>query len=362
MAFVIGWNLILEYVIGTASMARAWSVYFDNMIGNHISGFFQQTMPIHVSWLSAYPDFFALGITLVLTALLIFGVKESAKFNNVFTGINLLVVLYIILCGLFKIDTHNWNLDPSEVPADKGDGGFMPYGISGTMAGAATCFYAFVGFDVVATTGEEAKNPQRATPIAIVVSLAIVFLSYFSVSTVITLMSPYFLLDPNAALPQAFERVGWGFARYFISVGALCGLSASLLTGMVPLPRILYAMGNDGVIYRFMGEINPRTKTPLVGTAISGVFSGLMAMVFDLHELVDMMSIGTLLAYTLVSVSVLILRYECDTNLQIGTHSEKGNRNKEAQPSQFFPALKFNLKTLILPDSNEPTKVTALVS
>ncbi|KAK3743464.1 hypothetical protein RRG08_011308 [Elysia crispata] len=360
MAFVIGWNLILEYVIGTASMARAWSAYFDNMIGNHISNFFRDNMPIHVSWLSEYPDFFALAITLILTALLIVGVKESARFNNIFTGVNLLVVLYITLCGLFKVDTHNWNLSPDEVPPGKGQGGFMPYGISGTMAGAATCFYAFIGFDVVATTGEETKNPQRATPIAIVVSLAIVFLSYFSVSTVVTLMCPYFMLDPNAALPQIFERVGWGLARHFISIGALCGLSSSLLTGMVPLPRILYAMGSDGVIFRFMGEINPRTKTPLVGTAISGMFSGIMALIFDLHELVDMMSIGTLLAYTLVSVSVLILRYECVANLQAGNTLGKPSSTNQASPCHLMPA--FKLKNLILHDCTEPTTVTAFVS
>ncbi|GFS18000.1 cationic amino acid transporter 2-like [Elysia marginata] len=115
MAFIIGWNLILEYVIGTASVARAWSSYFDNMIGNHISSFFQNSMPIHVSWLSEYPDFLALFITLLLTVLLILGVKESARFNNIFTSINLLVIVYIMLCGLFKLEPQNWNLEQDEV-------------------------------------------------------------------------------------------------------------------------------------------------------------------------------------------------------------------------------------------------------
>lgn len=356
MAFVIGWNLILEYVIGTASMARAWSAYFDNMIGNHISKFFQSTMPIQISWLSKYPDFFALFITLLLTGVLVLGVKESARFNNIFTSVNMLVILYILLCGLFKLEIHNWSLTSDEVPSDKGNGGFTPYGISGTMAGAATCFFAFVGFDVVATTGEETKNPQRAMPIAIVVSLMVVFLSYFSVSAVVTMMCPYFLLDPNAALPQVFKRAGWDFAGHLITIGALCGLSSSLLTGMLPLPRILYAMASDGVIFKFMGDIHPKTKTPLVGTAISGVFSGLMATMFDLHELVDMMSIGTLLAYTLVSVSVLILRYECEANLKGSLYASKEDHCKQLKSSRF------SLQQLVLHDFTLPTPVTALVS
>ncbi|GFN83388.1 cationic amino acid transporter 2-like [Plakobranchus ocellatus] len=365
MAFIIGWNLILEYVIGTASVARAWSSYFDSLIGDKISGFFREHMPIHVAQLSDYPDFFALGITLLLTVLLMVGVKESARFNNIFTGVNLLVVLYVTLCGLFKLKIHNWNLSEKEVPKGNGEGGFLPFGFSGTMAGAATCFYAFVGFDIVATTGEETKNPQRSIPIAIIVSLSIVFLSYSSVSAVVTLMCPYYLLDSNAALAQVFERVGWTVARYIISIGAICGLSTSLLGCMFPLPRILYAMGSDGVIFRFMGEIHPRFQTPVLGTALSGLFAGLMALIFDVSDLVDMMSIGTLLAYTLVSVSVLILRYECDANLRGGMNPDKtsnSNPSMASSVSQHANTSTFRLHNLILHESSEPTQITALVT
>ncbi|KAK3801594.1 hypothetical protein RRG08_013273 [Elysia crispata] len=361
MAFIIGWNLILEYVIGTASVARATSSYFDNLIGNQMSTFFKTHFPMDAAQLSEYPDFFALAITLVLTGLLIAGVKESARFNNFFTFVNLLVVIYVILCGLFKIDTHNWNLSQDEVPKGYGKGGFMPYGFSGTMAGAATCFYAFIGFDAVATTGEETKNPQKSTPIAIIVSLFIIFLCYCGVSAVVTLMCPYYLLDPRAALPAIFDRAGWGVARYAVSVGALSSLLTSLMGAMFPLPRILYAMGSDGVIFRFLGAIHPRLHTPVLGTALSGVLAGVMATVFSLTELVEMMSIGTLLAYTLVSVSVLVLRYETVANLP--GCEDLPSLNGGCETVQKYGSFStFTLKSLVVPGTPGPTTLTSFIT
>lgn len=334
MAFIIGWNLILEYVIGTASVARAWSAYFDSLVNNTIGSHLQAAVPMSVSGLAPYPDFFALGITLLLSVILAVGVKESSRFNNIFTGVNLLVVSYIVICGLFKADTHNWNIDPSQVAEVNstmvGDGGFFPFGVSGMLSGAATCFYAFVGFDAIATTGEEVKNPQKAIPISIVISLLACFFAYAGISVVITLMCPYYLLDGNAPLPAVFDRVGWPVARYIISVGAVCGLSTSLLGAMFPLPRVIYAIASDGLLFTFLANINERFKTPLIATIISGVFAGVMAMMFDLKELVDMMSIGTLLAYTLVAVSVLVLRYKVKN---IGNEVEDDTYSKsETEP------------------------------
>ncbi|CAG5124979.1 unnamed protein product, partial [Candidula unifasciata] len=343
MAFVIGWNLILEYVIGTASVARGFSLYFDSLIDKKISGFLNSTMHMEVDQLSEYPDFFAFAITIVVTLLLAAGVQESARFNNIFTCVNLLVVLYVTICGLFKMDFHNWTLSQEEVPAGAGTGGFMPFGFSGTMAGAATCFYAFVGFDCVATTGEETKNPQRSIPIGIVVSLLVIFLSYF---------------NRDAALPAVFDRVGWRVARYIIAAGAVCGLSTSLLGAMFPLPRILYAMGTDGVIFRFMGRVSRRFKTPIIGTAVSGVFAGFMAMMFNLKELVDMMSIGTLLAYTLVSVSVLILRYEADENLYSNKHTKNIQEEACVRPAAKEKS-KCAIVQMIRPKTSQPTSQTS---
>lgn len=205
--------------------------------------------------------------------------------------------------------------------------------MAGIMAGAAKCFYGFVGFDCVATTGEEAKNPKRNIPLSIVFSLIIIFLAYFGVSTVLTMMWPYYaqvneikirkyfifkanhlFQHPEAPLPHVYEQIGWTEVKWIVSVGAVFALCTSLLGAMFPLPRILYAMSSDGLIYSSMKRVNNRTKTPLNATLFSGLVAAVMALIFDLHQLIDMMSIGTLLAYTIVAVCVLVLRYQ-DENM-----------------------------------------------
>ncbi|XP_074597978.1 high affinity cationic amino acid transporter 1-like [Brevipalpus obovatus] len=311
-AFIIGWNLILEYVIGTASVARGYSGYLDSLLNNTIAHHLEQWMPIPVPHMSAYPDLFAFGITMILTIMLAIGVKESTRFISLFTCINLATLFFVIICGAFNLNFKNWNLskEKDHLPESAGSGGFLPFGFSGMMAGAATCFYSFVGFDVIASTGEEVKNPQKAIPISIVSSLMIIFLAYFGVSCIQTLMWPYYDLNQAAPLPYVFEKVGWPFARWVITIGALAGLSTCLLGAMFPLPRILYAMASDGLIFKTLAKVNPTTKTPMIATLISGVLSGAMAALFNIDELADMMSIGTLLAYTLVSMSILILRHE----------------------------------------------------
>ncbi|KAG1649584.1 Cationic amino acid transporter 2 [Nymphon striatum] len=266
MAFIIGWNMILEYVI----------------------------------------------------VMLAVGVSESTKFNNVCTVFNVVIVFYVVICGAFKANTYNWNIPkadiPYGVPREGGNGGFMPFGFAGIMAGAAKCFFGFVGFDIVATTGEEVKNPKRAIPLSFVLSLIIIFIAYVSVATIQTLMQPYYIQDNGYALPFVFEQSGYPVARWIISIGALAGLSTSLLGAMFPLPRVVYSMAKDGVVYRWLGYINSKTKTPVIATAIGGFLAAFMACMFNLEELVDMMSIGTLMAYTLVSASVLLLRYRYDEN------------------------------------------------
>jgi len=315
-AFIIGWNLILEYVIGTASVARGYSNYLDTLLNHAMQDTYCAAMPLNVPFLAACPDWTAFSITCLLAVLLAAGVKESSRFNNVFTVINLLIISFVIIAGFTQADLANWSLAVNQsLPLTEGDnlnyghGGFFPFGFSGTLAGAATCFFAFVGFDAIATTGEETLNPQKSIPRGIIISLCFVALAYAGISSVLTLMVPPYLQDRDAPLPAVFQHVGLPWASTLVTIGGLFGLSTSLLGAMFPLPRVLYAMATDGLLPRSLSSVHLWTLTPLLATLTSGVFAATMALLFDLTQLVEMMSIGTLMAYTMVAVCVLILRY-----------------------------------------------------
>lgn len=376
VAFIVGWNLILEYVIGTASVARGFSQYVDALANDSIENAFYNAMPLvsedkyYDSFLSPYPDFLSFGLALVLSVTLALGVKESSTMNNIFTGINIIVILFVIIAAGTQANTYYWSIPEDEVEEvcnvtasdpganeDWGTGGFVPFGFEGVMEGAATCFFGFVGFDVIATTGEEALNPSRTIPISIGLSLFIIFLSYFGVSAVITLAVPYCLQDKDAPLVVLFdeENIGWPAAKWFVSIGALFGFSASLFGAMFPLPRVIYAMASDGLVFRSLSSISKKFQTPTLATALSGLFAGLMAMLFNLDALVNMMSIGTLMAYTIVAVCVMLLRYRVDDDEEeaggkiMSTLTGESSHSASEYVNQFF-----NTKRL-----SKPTDLTA---
>ncbi|XP_068566435.1 probable cationic amino acid transporter [Cebidichthys violaceus] len=304
VAFFIGWNLILEYLIGTAAGASALSSMFDSLANHSISNY----MITHLGTLrglgkgeDTYPDLLALFIALLVTVIVALGVRNTVGFNNVLNVVNLVVWVFMIIAGLFFLSASNWE-----------SGKFLPFGWSGVMQGAATCFYAFIGFDIIATTGEEAKNPNTSIPYAITASLVTCLTAYVSVSVILTLMVPYDLIDGSAPLMEMFALHGFLWGKYIVAVGSIAGLTVSLLGSLFPMPRVIYAMSRDGLLFRFLSHVSALTHTPAVACVVSGCLAALLALLVSLRDLIEMMSIGTLLAYTLVSVCVLLLRYQPD--------------------------------------------------
>ncbi|XP_076010092.1 cationic amino acid transporter 4 [Genypterus blacodes] len=321
-AFLIGWNVILENLIGGAAVARAWSGYLDSIFNHAIQNFTEtHVMRWEVPFLAHYPDVLAAGILIVASLFISFGVQVSSYLNHIFSTISMAVIAFILVFGFILAEPANWS---------QKEGGFAPFGMSGILAGSATCFYAFVGFDVIASSSEEAKNPQKAIPIATAISLALAATAYILVSTVLTLIVPWHTLDPNSALADAFFRRGYSWAGIIVAIGSICGMNTVLLSNLFSLPRIVYAMAEDGLFFSVFAKVNPVTKVPVNAILIFGVFMAILALVFDLEALVQFLSIGTLLAYTFVAASVIVLRFQPDKISSKETSSTSPNLLAEA--------------------------------
>ncbi|ETE57682.1 Cationic amino acid transporter 4, partial [Ophiophagus hannah] len=323
-AFLIGWNVILEYMIGGAAVARAWSGYLDSIFDHRIKNFTETHAGTwQVPFLAHYPDFLASGIVLIATAFISFGARFSSWLNHVFSAISMGVILFILVMGFLLARAQNWSAS---------EGGFAPYGISGIMAGSATCFYAFVGFDVIATSSEEARNPEKAIPRAIAISLSLATGAYILVSVVLTLMVPWHSLDPDSALADAFYKRGYSWAGFIVATGSICAMNTVLLSNLFSLPRIVYAMAEDGLFFQVFAHVHPRTKVPVVAIVVFGFLMSILSLIFDLEALVQFLSIGTLLAYTFVAASVIILRFQ-----PAKTEAQDAAGRSEATPAPAEP-------------------------
>lgn len=302
-AFIIGWNIILEHALGAASVARAWSGSLDAMVGGAITNGTMETIGrMDVPMLGHYPDFVAVAALFGVIIVVAIGVKVSSVVNSVLTVFNIICVLIIIFVGFFYIQPDNWN-NPDH-------GGFLPFGFFGVFGGAATCFYAYVGFESIVLAGEETQNPEKSIPIATMVSLTTATVLYIFSSAVLTLMIPYFEVDLAAPFPNAFGYYGLTVVKYIVAVGSILGTSTSLLGSMFALPRSVYAMAVDRLFFGVFDRVSERTQTPLLAIVVFGALSALLGLLLDIDQLVQFLSVGTLLSYTMVAVSLLVLRYE----------------------------------------------------
>ena len=318
IAWIIGWDLILEYAVGNMAVAVGWSGYFVQLLananikfplwlvadhttagtmiakgGDALNAYSSTTLPVILGHPIAVnlPAFF---IVAAVTVLLIYGIRESATTNTVIVLIKLAVVVFVIAFGSFMLHPSNWHP-------------FMPSGFGGVMGGAAIVFFAFIGFDAVSTTAEETKNPKRDLPIGMIASLIVCTILYVLMSFVLTGMKKYTAyLGDSAAVATAFAAKPW--AQALISAGALAGLTSVLLVFQLGQPRIIMAMARDGLLPQYFARIHPRFRTPHVTTIWTGIFVGGIAMLTDIGSLADLTNIGTLFAFALVCSGVIVLR------------------------------------------------------
>lgn len=312
-AWIIGWDLLLEYTFDAATVAIGWSGYAQQFLEKvlHIrlpECLLTSTMTAmknpdaygHFPQLFGHPisiNFPAMFIIAMLTMLLIRGVRESTRFNNVIVALKLIVVFIFIGVGAFYIKPENW------VP-------YMPYGLKGVMSGAALIFFAYIGFDALSTTSEEVKNPGRDLPFGIIGALLICTILYIIVAAILTGISPYKMLNTPDPVATALNYVGQNFlASYIVSVGAVVALISTLLVFLLGQPRIIYAMARDGFFPKKLAIIHPKFKTPFVPTIISGVLIMLLAGMGDLSGVAALCNAGTLTAFMMVCLSVIILRW-----------------------------------------------------
>ncbi|MBI2815847.1 MAG: amino acid permease [Acidobacteria bacterium] len=313
MAWIIGWDLVLEYAVASATVAHGWSAYFRDFIGlmgiqfpaQWAGGPFDITHDKGFFWTGQYFDVPAVIIAAIITVVLVIGIKESAGFNAGMVIVKVLIVLFVIVVGAFYVNPENWR--PF---APFGYGGLFASGEPrGMLAGAAVVFFAYIGFDSVSTHAEEARNPQRDVPIGILVSLAICTLLYIAVAAVVTGMIPYDMIDIHSPVSNAFIQKGVTYAGILVSVGAIVGITSVLLVLMLSQPRVMLAMARDGLLPRsFFGAVHDKFRTPWKSTILTGVFVAFAGALVPLHILADLVNIGTLLAFVLVCASVLIMR------------------------------------------------------
>ena len=324
-AWIIGWDLILEYAVASMTVAHGWSKNFQDIIGgvgvvipkafNNAPFDYDPALGRLVST-GSIMDLPAVLIAIAVTIVLVIGIRESAGTNTVIVALKVAIVLFVIVVGAFYVNPDNWHP-------------FAPYGLTGLsffgktlwgqtgaggeplgmLSGAAVIFFAYIGFDSVSTHAEEARNPQKDVPIGIIVSLVLCTILYIAVSAVLTGMVPYDKINIETPVSDAFAQAGLPWARYLISAGAVAGITSVLLVMMLSQPRVWLAMARDGMVpASFFGAVHPRFLTPWKATILTGVIVAIGAGLLPLRILADLTNIGTLFAFVVVCAAVLVMR------------------------------------------------------
>jgi APA family basic amino acid/polyamine antiporter len=313
IAWIIGWDLVLEYLFGAATVSVGWSGYFVSFMRS-----IGVTMPMEwtqapfaysaaegLSRTGAVLNIPAMFLIAVLTTLLVVGVKESASFNNIVVAIKVAIIFLVIGFGFMFVNPDNWT---PFIPANTGE--FGHYGWSGIVRGAGVIFFAYIGFDAVSTAAQEAKNPQRDMPIGILGSLAFCTVLYILMSLVMTGLVPYTQLNVPDPVYVALAAAGPGLSwlTKLIAIGAMAGLASVVLVMLMGQPRIFYSMARDGLLPKVFGKVHPRFQTPYVTTIVTGIVAGVVAGLFPIGILGELVSIGTLLAFVIVCAGIWVLR------------------------------------------------------
>jgi basic amino acid/polyamine antiporter, APA family len=307
LAWIVGWGLVLEYALGASTVSVGWSGYFTFILHTLFNLNIPQAWQ-HSHWdaMPGIANLPAAAIIFLITALLVRGTKESGSVNAVIVAIKVAVVLFFIAIGLGHINPANYHLPPGP---NAGAGGYFPFGLAGMFGGAAFIFFAYIGFDAVSTTAEEAKNPSRDLPFGIIVSLVICTILYIIVVAILNGMVPFYTLNVNFPVAYAVDSVGLAWAGVIISFGAIAGLTTVLLVMMYGQTRVFYAMSRDGLIPPLFVKLHPAWRTPWISQILFGVLIAAAGAFFPISILGSLTNMGTLSAFVLVSIAVPILRH-----------------------------------------------------
>jgi APA family basic amino acid/polyamine antiporter len=293
IAWIIGWDLMLEYLVSASAVASGWSGTFVGLLAS--AGINLPTAITRTPMKGGVMDLPAIFITLLVTYILYVGIKESAKINNIIVMIKIFVIVLFVVLGVFHI--HVANFKP-----------FAPFGWKGIMAGASIIFFAYIGFDAVSTAAEETVNPKRDVPKGLAITLGVVIILYIAVSIILTGMVPFKQISVDNAVPGALASVGINWGAAFVGTGAVIGMISTLLVTLYGQIRIFMVMSRDGLLPKVFSTVHPVHKTPHICTIITGVATAVMAGFLPLDVIIELCNIGTLFAFVLVSLGIIVLR------------------------------------------------------